>query len=72
MQNEKNPLGPPEIVDIRCCEFAIPIVTETQYFQLSAEIGDIVFGGNARRGVGADCMLFRGKAKRVESHRMQN
>ena len=71
-QHEEDPLRPAEILDVGRRQFPAPVVAEAQHFQLPAEIPDILLGRRAGRSVGADGVLFGGKAEGVEPHRMEH
>jgi len=69
---QEDPLRPAEVVDVGGGQLAVPVVAETQHFQLAAEIGDVAFRGLPRRRVRLDRVLFGGQSEGVETHRVQN
>ncbi len=71
IQAGKNPLGPLVILGIRRVDFLVPIVRQTEPFDLPTEIVAILLGGDCRVRSCLDGVLFSGKSKGVPAHRVQ-
>ena len=69
---QEDPLGPLIIVGIRRVDLAIPVVTEAEGFDLTLEIGDVGFGGDARVCAGLDGVLLGRKAESVPADGVQD
>src|ERR1051326_8986035 len=69
---KKNPLRPFEIVGVGGIDLALPIVTETEHFDLRAEGVDVLAGGNGWVCAGIDGVLLRWKTEGVPPHGMKN
>ena len=69
---EENPLCPADVFGVGRCQRAVPVVTEAEHLQLTAERVDVALGALPRRCAGADRMLLRRQAKGVEAHRMHH
>ena len=69
---EENPLRPFVIIRIGRVDFALPIVAETDAFQLWLELGDVLARGDRGMLAGLDRVLLRGQTERIPAHRMQH
>ena len=69
---EENPLRPADVFGVGRCQRTVPVVTEAEHLQLTAERVDVALGALPRRRAGADRMLLRRQAEGVEAHRMHH
>mmetsp|Transcript_24890 Transcript_24890/g.68953 ORF Transcript_24890/g.68953 Transcript_24890/m.68953 type:complete len:298 (-) Transcript_24890:510-1403(-) len=69
---QKYPLCPFDIINVGCCDFAIPIIGESQHLQLSFEIGNIAGRCLRRLRSRLDGKLFCRQAKGIPTNRMQD
>lgn len=67
-EGEEDELGPAEVVDVGRGQFAVPVVAEAQHLELAAEVGDVLFGGDAGMGAGLFGVLFGGESKGIPTH----
>jgi len=69
---EEDPLGPAVVLGVGRVDFARPIEGEAEAFELSAEIIDILGGGDGRVGTCFDRILFGGKSKGVPANGVEH
>ena len=68
----KNPLSPFVIVDIGGVDLTIPVVAETEGFDLFTEVVDIFLSGDRRMSTGIDSVLFSGQTESIPPHRVKD
>ena len=69
---EENPLRPADVFGIGGGNFTVPIVAETERFQLPPEGLDVRGSGDRRVLAGLDRILLSGQSERVIAHRVQD
>src|SRR6185436_16440691 len=69
---KKYPLSPLVVARIRGVDLPLPIVGETDSFQLRLEPGDVLARGNLGMLTALDGVLLRRQSERIPSHRMQH
>ena len=69
---EENPLGPAHVFWVGCRDFSVPIVSESERFQLPAEVLDICGGGDRWVLASLDRVLLCRQAERIITHGMQD
>ena len=69
---EENPLRPAVIFLIGGIDLAVPVVAESEGFDLTLERLDIFSGRDRRVSSGFHGILFGGQPERIPSHRMQD
>ena len=69
---KENPLSPANILGLGRIHFTIPVVAETKFLKLTAEVICICLCGNAWVLVGLDRVLLSRKSKSVPPHWVQN
>ena len=72
VDDEEYPLGPAEIVDIGCRDLAVPVETQTEHLQLTAEVRDVLLGRLPRVDTGLFSVLLGGEAESVPPHRVED
>src|SRR5262245_61702480 len=69
---QEDPLRPTVIVGIGGGELTVPVVTETEHFQLPLEVRNVLRGFNGWMSLRFDRIFFRGQTEGVPTHRMQD
>ncbi len=69
---QEDPLGPLVVARIGRIDLAVPVVGETQRFDLPAERIDIILGGDSRVDVLLDRVLLGGQAEGIPAHGVQD
>ena len=72
VDDEENPLSPAEVVDIGRRDLAVPVETQTEHLQLTAEVRDILLGRLPRVDPGLFGVLLGGEAESVPPHRVED
>ena len=68
----KDPLRPCVVVAVGCIDFAVPVVAESQSFDLAAELVDVFLSGDLRVSSGIDGVLFGGQTESIPAHGVQD
>ncbi len=72
VEHQKDPLRPAEIVFVGGRQNSIPVVAETEHFQLASEVVDVRLSLNPRMLARLDRMLFGRQPEGVKSHGVQD
>ena len=68
----EDPLSPLVVTGIGGVDLAVPVVAESEGFDLALEGGDVLFCGFRGMSTGFDGILFRGQTESVPAHGMQH
>ena len=72
IQLDKNPLRPFVVFRICRVNFSVPVVAETKFFDLTAEVIDILLVKSMNIITGVNCILLCRQTKGVPAHRVEH
>ena len=70
-QARKKPLFPTVVFRATGCQFALPVITKPQQFELVAHIVNILIGPFRGRDIVLDGRILRWHSERIPAHRLQ-